>query len=144
MPRDEPTVRRSEPAADPIDWPAELARHGRWLRTVALRGWAKRRRPTMCCRKWRRRPSKKATSFAIRRSVGSVGCIGWRSWRRLQYRRRQGRRRKLIDRYADRQPPPTATAREPDPLDWLLADERKAMVRQALASCRGATPKSCC
>ena len=50
----------------------------------------------------------------------------------LQYRRRQGRRRKLLDRYADRLPSTDGAVREPEPLGWLLADERKAMVRQAL------------
>jgi len=50
----------------------------------------------------------------------------------LQYRRKQGRRKKLIDRYAMRQPSAGGTAREPDPLGWLLADERKAMIGQAL------------
>jgi RNA polymerase sigma-70 factor (ECF subfamily) len=50
----------------------------------------------------------------------------------LQYRRRQGRRRKLAERYADRVAPTERDSRERDPLDWLLADERKAMVRQAL------------
>ena len=50
----------------------------------------------------------------------------------LQYRRRQGRRKKLLDRYATRQPSADGVTREPDPLGWLLADEQKAMVRQAL------------
>src|SRR5205807_7229861 len=50
----------------------------------------------------------------------------------LQYRRRQGRRRKLVERYANRLAPADYNSRERDPLDWLLTDERKAMVRQAL------------
>jgi RNA polymerase sigma-70 factor (ECF subfamily) len=50
----------------------------------------------------------------------------------LQYRRRQGRRKKLIERYADRAAPAENNSRERDPLDWLLADERKTLVRQAL------------
>src|SRR6202007_545871 len=36
MPRDESIMTRSRTGAGPIDWPAELERHGRWLRTVAL------------------------------------------------------------------------------------------------------------
>ena len=62
-----------------------------------------------------------------------VGCIGWSSWRRCSIGGGKagggscsiatpiGSRRRM------------SAAREPDPLDWLLADERKAMVRQALA-----------
>ena len=51
----------------------------------------------------------------------------------LQYRRRQGRGRKLVERFAERVPPTDADHRELDPLDWLLADEQQALVRQALA-----------
>jgi RNA polymerase sigma-70 factor (ECF subfamily) len=50
----------------------------------------------------------------------------------LQYRRRQGRRRKLLDRFVQRRLPQSDEARELDPLDWLLADERTALVRKAL------------
>jgi len=51
----------------------------------------------------------------------------------LQYLRRQGRRRKLIERYADRARPSEADQHEADPLDWLLAEEQRALVRRALA-----------
>jgi RNA polymerase sigma-70 factor (ECF subfamily) len=51
----------------------------------------------------------------------------------LQHRRRQGRRRKLVDRFAERHRPTEHDIREADPLDWLLADERKTLVRRALA-----------
>ena len=51
----------------------------------------------------------------------------------LQYRRRQGRRRKLIDRYATRQERSFDRV-EPEPLAWLLAEEQRQLVRQALAS----------
>jgi RNA polymerase sigma-70 factor (ECF subfamily) len=50
----------------------------------------------------------------------------------LLYRRKQGRRRKLTGAYAERIRPTEADTREPDPLDWLLADERRRMVRTAL------------
>ena len=50
----------------------------------------------------------------------------------LQYQRRQGRRKKLLDRYVSREPSVDGTARELNPLSWLLADERKSVVRQAL------------
>ena len=36
MPSDDSTASRAEPNAAAIDWPAELGRHRRWLRTVAL------------------------------------------------------------------------------------------------------------
>ena len=131
MPHDDTTVRPGEPAADSIDWPAELDRHGRWLRTVALA-----------------RVGEAAAADDVLQEVSMTALekgnqlrdptriAGW-LYRlvvvaALQYRRRQGRRRKLLDRYARREPSADGTAREPDPLGWLLADEQKALVRQAL------------
>ncbi len=48
----------------------------------------------------------------------------------LLYRRRKGRQRKLADGYAARSS--TVSAMETDPLNWLLADERRELVRVAL------------
>ena len=50
----------------------------------------------------------------------------------LLYRRRHGRRRKLLDRYAQRWRPTEFDSGTPDPLAWLLADERRQLVRQAV------------
>jgi RNA polymerase sigma-70 factor (ECF subfamily) len=131
MPRDEMTLTRSQTAADSIDWPAELERHGRWLRTVALArvGDAaaaddvlQEVATTAVAKGHQLRDPKSIAGWLYRLAV--VGA--------LQYRRRQGRRRKLVERYADRAAPVEGDSRERDPLDWLLADERKTMVRQAL------------
>jgi len=131
MPSDDLTASRGMSGADAIDWPTELDRHGRWLRTVALA-----------------RVGESAAADDVLQEV-SIAALekgnqlrdptrvaGW-LYRlvvvgALQYRRKQGRRKKLIDRYAMRQPSADGTAQEPDPLGWLLADERNAMVRQAL------------
>jgi RNA polymerase sigma-70 factor (ECF subfamily) len=51
----------------------------------------------------------------------------------LLYRRKQGRRRKLVDRYAERYQPTEVDFREMDPLGWLLAEERRTQVRTAMA-----------
>lgn len=51
----------------------------------------------------------------------------------LQHRRRLGRKRRLIERLAATQHEPTASD-EPDPLAWLLADEQRQLVRQAISS----------
>jgi len=68
------------------------------------------------------------------RDLGSIGPWLYRLAvvEALQYRRRQGRRRSLMQRFAERVPPTDCDTREADPLDWLLADERQALVRQAL------------
>jgi RNA polymerase sigma-70 factor (ECF subfamily) len=52
----------------------------------------------------------------------------------LLFRRRQGRRHRLVLRYADRRGDRTATGEARDPLDWLLLDERRRAVREALGS----------
>jgi RNA polymerase sigma-70 factor (ECF subfamily) len=50
----------------------------------------------------------------------------------LLYRRKHGRRRKLIDRYADRYQPTSEDDRTLSPLDWLLAEERAELFRQSM------------
>jgi RNA polymerase sigma factor (sigma-70 family) len=131
MPREDSTVRRSELSANAIDWPAELERHGRWLRTVALARVGEAAAAddvlqdvsmTAIEKGHQLRDSSRIAGWLYRLVVVAA----------LQYRRRQGRRRKLIERYADRSAPSESSQREPDPLGGLLADERGAMVRQAL------------
>ena len=51
----------------------------------------------------------------------------------LQHRRRLGRRRKLLERLVVDRNEPTFSS-EPDPLVWLLADEQRQFVRQAMAT----------
>lgn len=52
----------------------------------------------------------------------------------LLYRRKMGRKRKLINRYQERVPIAEHDARQVEPLEWLLAEERRTMVNQAMAS----------
>jgi RNA polymerase sigma-70 factor (ECF subfamily) len=131
MARDDPTERHSEPAANPVDWPAALAEHGRWLRTVvaarvgdfAAADDVMQEVATGAVEKGHQlRDPTRVAPWLYRLAVFAA----------LQHRRRQGRRRKLIERFVERQPPKGADARELDPLDWLLADERKSLVRKAL------------
>ena len=50
----------------------------------------------------------------------------------LLYRRSAGRRRKLVANFARATAPLECDGRNPEPLAWLLADERQRLVRQAL------------
>ncbi len=43
-----------------------------------------------------------------------------------------GRIRKLKDRYADREQPTEVDRNQKSPLDWLLVDERKKLIRKAM------------
>lgn len=119
------------PTQGSIDWNAELARHGRWLRTViAARcqemqavddvmqnvSIAAIKQPTPL-----RDASKVAPwlyQVAVRQS--------------LMYRRKHGRRRNLERRYAESIATEPQRNIEPNPLDWLLATERQDLVRKAV------------
>lgn len=50
----------------------------------------------------------------------------------LLYRRKMGRRRKLQDRFVAATPPAEHDTRSPDPLQWMLADERRKLIREAI------------
>ncbi len=50
----------------------------------------------------------------------------------LLYRRKHGRQRKLTDGYARRFRPTEQDERTAEPLEWLMADERRGLIRQAL------------
>ncbi|HEY4234182.1 MAG TPA: sigma-70 family RNA polymerase sigma factor [Lacipirellulaceae bacterium] len=131
-PRNPESGKRSRDAsASRIDWPAALAEHGRWLRTVALARVGEPQAADEVLQNVavtaiehgnRLRDSTKVAPWLYRLAVVAA----------LQYRRRQGRGRKLLDRYATRVPPTDVDADEPDPLDWLLVGEQRKLVRSAL------------
>ncbi len=51
----------------------------------------------------------------------------------LLYRRKMGRRRKLVEKFADRFRPTEQDTHTTDPLDWLLNEERRKLIRQAMS-----------
>ncbi|MEX2317535.1 MAG: sigma-70 family RNA polymerase sigma factor [Pirellulales bacterium] len=133
MPIDDSTHRPNEPATSLADWPAVLATHGRWLRTVLLARLGdplavddvlQNVHASVVEKGHLLRDRDKLTPWLYRIAVASA----------LEYRRRSGRRRKLVARYAEQFPPTAHDTREPDPLDWLLAEERQSLVRRALAA----------
>jgi len=114
-----------------IDWQAALAEHDRWLRTVV---YARVGEPQAVDE-----VMQEVALAAVRQRAPLADATKVAPWlyrlavtQSLLYRRKQGRRRKLTDRYAQRNQPGEADNREVDPLDWLLAQERRAMVRSAL------------
>ena len=113
-----------------LDWNAELKQHTPWLRTVIA---ARCREPqavdeilqevAMAVIK-QKSPLKDKTKvapwlyqIAVRQS--------------LMYRRKHGRRRNLQNRYAEEveSSPRQST---PDPLEWLIASERRSLIRKAI------------
>ena len=114
-----------------IDWQAALREHDRWLRTVV---YARVGEPQAVDE-----VMQEVAMAAVRQRAPLADPTKVAPWlyrlavtQSLLYRRKQGRRRKLTDRYAQRRRPTEADNRETDPLEWLLADERRKMIHIAL------------
>jgi RNA polymerase sigma-70 factor (ECF subfamily) len=130
MQRSPPAIGRNA-VPDRIDWQATLAEHRRWLRTVVFA----RVGDTEAAEEVLQDIAKAAVENGDRlRDRAKVAPWLYRLAvvAALQYRRRIGRQRKLVDRYAERVPPSDCDHRELDPLDWLLAEEQRVLVRRAL------------
>ncbi|MBX7074217.1 MAG: sigma-70 family RNA polymerase sigma factor [Pirellulales bacterium] len=121
---------RADSERPTIDWPAELARHDRWLRTVVAARLRERAAVDEVLQEVR------VAALAQRSPLRDADRIAPWLYRlavlqSLVYRRGRGRSRKLAAGYAMRA---EHAGREPlDPLDWLMADERRQLVREALA-----------
>lgn len=124
--------RAAPPAAGgSVDWPSALAAHNRWLRTVVI---ARLGEPQAVDE-----VMQELSLAALRQASPLVDPAKVAPWlyrlavrQSLLYRRQHGRRRKLTGRYADRFQPTEADGRTHEPLDWLLADERRRLIRTAL------------
>jgi RNA polymerase sigma-70 factor (ECF subfamily) len=114
-----------------IDWRQVLAEHDRWLRTVIFTRVGEPQAVEDILQE--------VSLAAVRQKAPIEDVTKVSAWlyrlavmQTLLYRRKQGRRRKLIDRYADRNQPRETDNRQPDPLGWLLSEERREKVRVAL------------
>jgi RNA polymerase sigma factor (sigma-70 family) len=118
-----------------IDWQAALAQHDRWLRTVIL---ARAGEPQAVDE-----VLQEVALAAVRQAAPVADRTRLAPWlyrlavlQSLLYRRRCGRRRRLRERYAaevtDRglNGGPQAPL---EPLGWLIAEERRSLVRRALS-----------
>jgi RNA polymerase sigma-70 factor (ECF subfamily) len=114
-----------------VDWQEQLGRHRNWLRTVILA-----------------RAGEVQAVDEIMQEV-AVAAVEQRSplsdptktapWlyqlavrQSLMYRRKQGRRRNLERQYAERVARRSQSSSDADPLGWLLADERRQLIRAAV------------
>jgi RNA polymerase sigma factor (sigma-70 family) len=117
------------PPGRPIDWALALARHDRWLRTV------------VSARLGERQAVDEVLQEVSLAAVGASAVVepsrlaGWlyrlAIRQTLLYRRARGRQHKLAGRYARKVRDEGTTS--PEPLGWLLLDERSALIREALA-----------
>jgi len=113
-----------------VDWPAVWARHGRWLRTVVA---ARVGEPQAVEEVMQEVALAAVAQRAPLNDPAKVAPWLYRLAVRqaLLYRRKQGRRRKLLGRYVRRRAA-QAPQSPSDPLEWLIDRERHAMVREAL------------
>ncbi|MDG2382008.1 MAG: sigma-70 family RNA polymerase sigma factor [Pirellulaceae bacterium] len=124
--------RNSNVAADvKIDWQQELTEHQRWLRTVIMARCGEAQAIDEIYQE--------VASAAIEQKSPLSDPSKAGAWlyqlavrQSLMYRRKQGRRRKLERNYAERGISLTEHRQPNNPLHWLLADERRQMVRDAL------------
>ncbi len=116
-----------------FDWTAELHRHRRWLRTVLLARCgdgplADELLQELALAVVRRPPSLRAGSPA----APWLYRVAVRQW--LMYRRRTGRRRRIELRYATREGRFETDTERYNPVEWILGEERRRLVRAALAA----------
>ena len=113
-----------------LDWQTILPQHDRWLRTIVFSRLRERDAVDDVMQE--------VALAAVRQAAPIQDVTKVAPWlyrlaihQVLLYRRKMGRRRKLIDRYVVRSPVENECA-DADPLDWLMADERRRLIRKAM------------
>jgi len=121
------------PAGCRVDWAAALAEHDRWLRTAVLARLGEREPVDEVMQEV---ALAAVAQCAPLKDASRVGAWLYRLAVRqvLLYRRRCGRRRRLLNKLAGAMPPKQSLG---DPFEWLLGDERQALIRRALARLPG-------
>lgn len=114
-----------------VDWRAELEQHRRWLRTViAARCGESQAVDEVFQETAAAAVAQKAPLTDTSKVAPWLYQIAVRQ--SLMYRRRQGRKRKLEQAYAERAESHIDRRQPENPLTWLLADERRLLVRRAM------------
>jgi RNA polymerase sigma factor (sigma-70 family) len=113
-----------------LDWRTILSQHDRWLRTIVYSRLRERDAVDDVMQE--------IAVAAVRQSSPLVDAGKVAPWlyrlavrQVLLYRRKMGRRRRLLERYVARLPMDEDPS-DTDPLHWLLARERQQLVRRAL------------
>lgn len=126
------TVEPGGAAVGEIDWHVALAQHERWLRAVVAARVGERQAVDEVMQEVALAAVQQRSPLADR---GRLAPWLYRVAVRqsLLYRRKMGRRRNMAARYADKTQADESSSRSDDPLDWLVADERRQLIRTALA-----------
>jgi RNA polymerase sigma-70 factor (ECF subfamily) len=114
-----------------IDWAAALAEHDRWLRTAVFARLGERQAVDEVMQEIA------LAAVAQHAPLSDPAKLG--AWlyrlavrRVLLYRRARGRQNRLVGRYARDRGDDGECSSAPDPLDWLVLDERRHLIREAL------------
>lgn len=114
------------------NWPAELDRHRSWLRTVI----GARCRESQAVDEI----MQEVSMAVIKQNAPLKDLSKVAPWlyqiavrQSLMYRRKHGRRRNLEQRYAQQIETTPRRSEPPDPLNWLIAIERRELVRKGVA-----------
>jgi RNA polymerase sigma-70 factor (ECF subfamily) len=117
-------------SSPPLDWNAALAQHDRWLRTIVLARVRERQAVDEVMQE--------VALAAVRQAAPLLDVAKVAPWlyrlavrQSLLYRRKCGRKRKLEAGYAE-QGPQALGPGDDDPLAWLISQERRSLIRQAL------------
>ena len=128
-----PRVKNGRPAVSTINWAAELKNHGSWLRTVIRARLGESQAVEEVLQDVALAAVKSAPMDLPQEKSGAwLYQVAIR--KTLMYRRTAGRRRGLVDRYAEKLQPRESDSREASPLDWLLAEEQAAKIQIAMKS----------
>ena len=114
-----------------IDWQAALSEHDRWLRTAV---YARLRDADAV-----EEVMQETALAAVKQQAPLADPAKVAPWlyrlavrQALLHRRKAGRRRNLNERYVQKHPDAADGQDRGEPLDWLLAQERRSLVRTAL------------
>ncbi len=122
---------RSGQSVSKIDWAAELAKHERWLRTVIAARLGEPQAVDEVMQEVAVAAVEQKAPIEDRNKI-APWLYRLAVTQSLLYRRKMGRKRKLTDRYAERFQPTERDTRQEDPLGWLLAEERRGQIREAM------------
>src|SRR5437660_11944318 len=114
-----------------VNWAVKLAEHDRWLRTIVFARLGERQAVDDVMQEVA------LAAVAQRAPLSDLARVGAWLYRlavrqALLYRRRHGRQRKLVGAFAANQASDPEASCFPDPLDLLLRDERRTLVRDAV------------
>jgi RNA polymerase sigma factor (sigma-70 family) len=120
-------------APSAVDWKTELARHDRWLRTVAF--------ARLGCRHAVDDVLQEVALAVVRDRAPLADAAKISPWlyrltilQSLLYRRSAGRRRKLVHAAEERFRCDEGST--PDPIEWLVGEERREQLRAAIDQLR--------